>query len=47
MRKYRVIIYPKYDLELTWLVNKSHFDMDRPEYRTCMRCGRKMRYPLD
>ena len=34
MRKYRVIIYPKYDLELTWLVNKSHFDMDRPEYRT-------------
>ena len=46
MRKYRVIIYPKYDLELTWLVNKSHFDMDRPEYRTCMRCGRKMRYPL-
>ena len=30
MRKYRVIFYPKYDLELAWLVNKSHFDMDRP-----------------
>lgn len=46
MRKYRVIMYPKYDLELEWLVNKSHFDIDRPEYRTCMRCGQKMRYPL-
>ena len=46
MRKYRVIIYPKYDLELAWLVNKSHFDIDRPEHRTCMRCGQKMRYPL-
>ena len=46
MRKYRVIMYPKYDLELEWLVNKSHFDIDRPEYRTCMRCGQKLRYPL-
>lgn len=46
MRKYRVTIYPKYDLELAWLVNKSSFDIDRPEYRTCMRCGRKMQYPL-
>ena len=46
MRKYRIIIYPKYDLELAWRVNKSHFDIDRPEYRTCMRCGRKMQYPL-
>ncbi|MFR3664409.1 hypothetical protein [Flintibacter sp.] len=46
MRKYRVIIYPKYDLELTWLVSKSHFDTDLPEYRTCMRCGQKMQYPL-
>ena len=46
MRKYRIIIYPKYDLELEWLVNKSYFDIDRPEFRTCMRCGQKMRYPL-
>ena len=35
MKKFRVVIYPKY-----------HFDIDRPEYRTCMRCGQKMRYPL-
>ena len=46
MKKFRVVIYPKYDLELAWLVSKSHFDIDRPEYRTCMRCGQKMRYPL-
>ena len=46
MKKFRVVIYPKYDLELAWLVSKSHFDMDQPEYRTCMRCGQKMRYPL-
>lgn len=46
MKKFRVVIYPKYDLELSWLVSKSHFDIDRPEYRTCMRCGQKMRYPL-
>ena len=41
MKKYRVIVYPKYDLELAWLVNESHFDIDQPEYRTCMRCGQK------
>lgn len=46
MKKIRIIIYPKYDLELAWLVSKSHFDIDRPEYRTCMRCGQKMQYPL-
>ena len=46
MRKYRVIIYPKYDLELDWLVRESYFDIDRPEFRTCMRCDQKMRYPL-
>ena len=46
MKKFRVVIYPKYDLELAWLVSKSHFDIDRPEYRNCMRCGQKMRYPL-
>ena len=46
MRKYRVIIYPKYDLELDWRVRESYFDIDRPEFRTCMRCGQKMRYPL-
>ena len=46
MRKYRITIYPKYDLELAWRVRKTYFDIDLPEYRTCMRCGRKMQYPL-
>ena len=46
MKKFRITLYPKSDLELTWLVHKEYFDLESPRYRTCMRCGRQMRKPL-
>ena len=43
MKKVRIRLYPKHDLELAWMVHKEHFDLNDPEYRTCMRCGKQMR----
>ena len=43
MKKLRIRIYPKDDLELTWLLNKERFDSGDPRYTTCMRCGKPMR----
>ena len=43
MKKVRIRLYPKHDLELAWLVHKEHFDLNIPEYMTCMRCGNQMR----
>jgi len=46
MKKFRITLYPKSDLELAWLVHKEHFDLEYSRYRTCMRCGGPMRQPL-
>jgi len=46
MKKFRITLYPKSDLELAWLVRKHHFDIDGSGHRTCMRCGGPMRQPL-
>lgn len=45
MKKMRIIIYPKYDLELAWRLRKERFE-SCDEYRTCMRCGGQMRQRL-
>ena len=42
MKKFRIRLYPKYDLELAWRLRKDRFE-SREEYRTCMRCGGQMR----
>ena len=43
MKKVRIRLYPKHDLELAWMVQKENFDLNDPAYRTCMRCGKQMR----
>ena len=45
MRKFRIRLYPKYDLELAWRLRKVRFE-SCDEYRTCMRCGGQMRQRL-
>lgn len=42
MKKFRIRLYPKYDLELAWRLRKDCFE-SCDEYRTCMRCGGQMR----
>lgn len=42
MKKFRIRLYPKYDLELAWRLRKERFE-SCDEYRTCMRCGGQMR----
>ena len=42
MKKFRIRLYPKYDLELAWRLRKDRFESS-DEYRTCMRCGGQMR----
>lgn len=42
MKKFRIRLYPKYDLELAWRLRKERFESS-DEYRTCMRCGGQMR----
>ena len=42
MKKFRIRLYPKYDLELAWRLRKDRFESCE-EYRTCMRCGGQMR----
>ena len=42
MKRFRIRLYPKYDLELAWRLRKDRFE-SREEYRTCMRCGGQMR----
>ena len=42
MKKFRIKLYPKYDLELAWRLRKECFESS-DEYRTCMRCGGQMR----
>lgn len=46
MKKLRIKIYPKSDLELLWRVRRSDFDNGSPEALTCMRCGAPMRRQL-
>lgn len=46
MKKLRITLYPKHDLELAWRVRKGRFDHG-PEHRTCMRCGGQMRECLE
>lgn len=43
MKKLRIKLYPKSDLELLWRVRRCDFDNGDPETTTCMRCGGPLR----
>lgn len=46
MKKLRIKLYPKSDLELLWRVRRCDFDNGTPETTTCMRCGGALRRSL-